>query len=121
MARLIRKKVEGSTIIEALIAMVIIMIVFAMAITLFGNIMNTSVSIKKIQVQNQLDLLCKQVQKDGYVKDDQLSIDSVDYEFLTDTSSAAGISRLVIKATHNEQLFGTIKSLFKIKEETDEN
>lgn len=124
MAKLINKKLAASTLIEVLIAMVIIMVVFAIAIQVFSNVLNTGVSYKKLQVQNQLQLLSEQVRQKGYVEEESLKIDSVNYQLSTEPSDVAGIAKLEIKAKLNGTNLGSIKCLFKEqakREETDEN
>lgn len=118
---LIKKKLPASTLIETLIAMVIIMVVFAIAMRVFNNLMSSGVSLKKIQVQNQLNLLCKNVQRDGYVTTAHLQLEGVDYDLLTDTSALIGVSKLTIKANQGGQQLGLVKCLFKVKEGGFEN
>lgn len=121
MAKLINKKLEGSTLIEVLIAMVIIMIVFAIALKVFGNVMSTGVSFKKIQAQNQLHQLSEQVKRNGYIEESAIKIDSVNYQLLAAPSEIAGISKLEIKASQNGANLGSIKCLFKEKIKHEEN
>lgn len=118
---LIKKKLTASTLIETLIAMVIIMIVFAIAMRVFNNLMRSGVSLKKIQVQNQLNLLSKNVQRDGYLTTEHLQLDGIDYDFVTDTSAIIGISKLKITAHQEGKQLGLIKCLFKAKEMEIEN
>ena len=118
---LIKKKLPGSTLIETLIAMVIIMVVFAIAMRVFNNLMSSGVSLKKIQVQNQLNLFSKKVQTDGYVTTAHLQLEGIDYDFLTDTSAFTGLSKLTIKANQEGKPLGSVKCLFKVKENDFEN
>ena len=116
MAKLVQKKIAGSSLIEVLIAMVIIMVIFAIAMRVFANVMSTGVSLKKIKVQNQLQLLSKKVQQVGYFISQHEQIDSIDYFLFADTSSTPGLSKLLIKASKDNQLLGEVKCLFKPKE-----
>lgn len=120
MAGLIEKKIPAATLIETLISMVIIMVVFSIAIRVFGNVMQSGVSYQKIQVQNQLNLLCKKVQEEGYVSETHVQLDSVDYDFTIDTSALPALSKLSIKASQRGKVLGLVKCLFKVKEQ-DEN
>lgn len=113
MAKLINKKLEASTLIEVLIAMVIIMVVFGIAIQVFSNILHTGVSYKKLQVQNQLQLLSEQVKQKGYLAEETVKIDSVNYQLSTEPSEVAGIAKLEIKANLNGTNLGGIKCLYK--------
>lgn len=121
MDRLIKKKVSASTLIETLIAMVIIMVVFAIAIRVFNNLMSSGVSLKKIQVQNQLNLFCKTVQSDGYLATTHTQLDGIDYDFESDTSAIIGLSKLKITAHQEGKQLGIVKCLFKEKEMDGEN
>lgn len=117
MARLINKKLPAATLIETLIAMAIIMVVFSIAMKVFGNVMQSGVSYHKIQVQNQLNLLVKKVQAEGYSNEDHMLLDGVDYHFMTDTSALPGLSKLSIKASQGGKVMGIVKCLFKVKEQ----
>ncbi|MEE1945908.1 type II secretion system protein [Pedobacter sp. KR3-3] len=113
MAKLINKKLEASTLIEVLIAMVIIMVVFAIAMQVFGNVLRTGVSYKKLQAQNQMQLLSEQVKKNGYVEEAEVKIDSISYQLSIAPAEVAGIAKLEIKASLNGANLGNIKCLFK--------
>lgn len=102
--------------IEVLVAMVIIMVIFAIAMRIFGNVMNSGVSFRKLQVQQQLDLLAKETQQVGYITDWDAKIDSVDYHFKTDTTSVPGYAKLFIQAQQQGRLLGEVKCYFKEKE-----
>lgn len=115
------KKIKASTLIETLIAMVVIMVVFSIAIRVFHQVMGSGVSFKKIQVQNQLNLFCKKVQQEGYLNEVHLQLDGVDYDFVTDTSAVVGLSKLSITAKQEGKSLGMVKCLFKVKEPNIEN
>lgn len=115
MAQLIKKKIEGSTVIEVIIAMVIIMVVLVIAMKVFANVLNTGVSFRNIQVQNQLNVLSKKVEELGYIENNLVQIDSVNYELIEKESELKNMASLEIKATQQGKLIGTVKTLFKIK------
>ncbi|TKC12047.1 hypothetical protein FA048_00055 [Pedobacter polaris] len=115
MARLIKKKIAGSTVIEVVIAMVIIMVVFVIAMKVFANVLNTGVSFRNIKAQNQLNVLSKKVEELGYVANGQVQIDSVNYELVEKESDVKNMASLEIKATQQGKLIGTVNTLFKVK------
>jgi Tfp pilus assembly protein PilE len=115
MAQLIKKKIAGSTVIDVIIAMVIIMVVFVIAMKVFANVLNTGVSFRNIQVQQQLNVLSKKVEELGHVENNLLQIDSVNYELIEKRTEAQQVSSLEIKATQQGKLIGTVKTLFKVK------
>lgn len=121
MAKLVNKKIQASTLIEVLIAMVIIMVVFAIAMKLFSNVMSSGISYSKVQVQNQLKILSEEVRQKGYVPQTNLKVDSIDYQFETKPSEVAGIAQLEIKASQHTRELGSIKCLFKEGEQHAED
>jgi type II secretory pathway pseudopilin PulG len=120
MAKLIKKKIEGATVIEVIIAMVIIMVVFVIAMKVFANVLNTGVSFRDIQVQNQLNVLSKKVEEQGYVENSLVQIDGVNYELIEKGSELKNISTLEIKATQQGKLIGKVKTLFRTKEHAED-
>lgn len=117
MVKLINKKIPASTLIEVLIAMVIIVAIFGIALKVFGNLMNSGVSFTKVQVQNQLHILSREVQKNGVINDPELQIDSVNYQLTANETDIQNISKLEIKASRNGKPIGGVKCLFKEKNE----
>jgi Tfp pilus assembly protein PilW len=116
MAKLTRKKVSAGTLIEVIIAMVIIMIVFGIALKIFSNVLFGGVSYQQVSVQNQLDILATEVKDKGFVANELVVLDSINYHFLTDTSAILGISKLEIKAVRNDKQLGKINCLYQVKE-----
>lgn len=108
-------KLEGSTLIEVLIAMVIIMIVFTLGIQIFNNVLYSSPSLKKIQVQQQLETFSKEVKQLGYLKQSEEMVDSVRYQFNLDSNATPGIVHLEIIASQHGKQLGEIQLLYKSK------
>lgn len=115
MVKLIKKKINGSTVIEVIIAMIIIMVVFTIAMKVFANVLNTSVSYTNIRVLNQLDAISKKVEELGYIDYNLVKIDSVDYELIGKNSNLKSILILEIRARQNGKLVGTLKTFIKVK------
>lgn len=111
MAKLRRKKLAASTLVEVLIAMVVIMVVFTMAIGVFSNVLSGGVSLKKIQAQSQMEALVKELREQGFKGEKVLSIDSVDYELKSLESEIPGTLRLEIRASERGRPLGSIKCL----------
>ncbi|SES20198.1 PulJ/GspJ family protein [Pedobacter rhizosphaerae] len=116
-----KKKIPASTVIEVLIAMVIILVVFAIAMGLFSNVLSSGVSYRKVQAQNQLQVLSQEVINKGYVENTAVVVDSIDYQLSTETTENPSLSSLKIKASQHGKLLGEVKCLFKTKEGTNEN
>ncbi|RYE25511.1 MAG: hypothetical protein EOP51_03835 [Sphingobacteriales bacterium] len=121
MAKIVQRKLDASSLIEVLVAMVIIMVVFTIAMSVFSNLMYTGVSITKIKVQYQLQLLTNKVKIDGYVKSEHEIIDSIDYFMDIDTSSIPGFSKLSIKASQHNRTLGQTTYLFIVNDNPSEN
>jgi len=118
MAKLIHQKLNGSTLIEVLIAMVIIMVVFSIAIGLFNNQISGGVSYQKLKVQQQLQLLADQIQQQGKVEVQQLEIDGVAYEFVVHSSPVDVFTVVEIRATKNGTNLGNMKLSYDPKNES---
>ncbi|WP_026898452.1 prepilin-type N-terminal cleavage/methylation domain-containing protein [Daejeonella oryzae] len=56
-------KVKGSTLIEVVISMVIIVVIFTIAMGIYANILRSSLSVKKYQAQETLNKLMNQSEK----------------------------------------------------------
>ncbi len=115
MGKLNAKKLAGSTLIEVLIAMVIIMVVFSIAMGLFSNVLRGGVSYRKIQAMNQMELLKNEVLQNKRFERDHVMIDSVDYEFTSKSSAVSGIAILEIKARDRGKLLGNIRCFYPIE------
>jgi len=121
MAKLKSKQLEASTLIEILIAMVIIMVVFAMAMGLFSNVLSSGVSIRKVQIGQQLETLRLQVMESGSIDQESVRIDSVDYKINVVKQATSAMQMVEIKAADHGAPAGHIRFLLKIKDESKEN
>lgn len=74
------KQVDGSTIIEVLISMVVIMAVFSMALGIFTNVQRLSLSAKKLHAQGVLKEELFSLQKGPLVLKDTKKIDDISVE-----------------------------------------
>lgn len=108
-------KIKASTLIEVLIAMVIIMIVFTLGIRIFNNVLYSSPASKKIQVRQQLDVFSKAIRQRGYPAELELVVDSVLYKFAVDSNNVNGLKHVEITASYHDQHLGQIDVLYKSK------
>ena len=117
MVKLKGGKLHGSTLIEVLIAMVIIMVIFSLALTIFNNVLSGGLSYKKLGVHYKLIYLSKSVADKGYLEQDEFLLDSVSYSFNSKPKPeiAVGMEQLEINATKDKKLIGSIKILYRIK------
>ncbi len=116
MAKLKGQRLAAGTLVEVLVAMVIIMVIFGIAMRIFGNVMQSGASYKKTQIAQQMDLLAKEVVAVGRIPEYTFSVDSVEYQLTERETERNGIFMLEIKALQNGKTVGNYKTLF----ETDE-
>lgn len=114
MAQLIDRKVQASSLIEVLIAMVIILVVFAVAMRIFGNVMQMGVSFRSISINSQLDVFEKEISTKGYLENEVIEIDSITYHFeMSEVGSS--IKQLKITAMQRGLVLGSRKTLVNFK------
>lgn len=111
MAKIVNQKIEASTLVEVLIAMVVIMVVFAVATGVFSNVLNSGISLKKLQAQAQMEVLIKTSREEGMTVDKTINIDSVDYQLVSRQSEIQGMALLEIKASERGRPLGNMKCL----------
>lgn len=114
MARLIDRKVQASSLIEVLIAMVIILVVFAIAMRIFGNVMQTGVSFRTISINSQLDVFEKEIAERGYLEKEVVDLDSISYHFEMTDEGNSKIKQIKITAMQHGRVLGSRKSLINI-------
>ncbi|OWK68849.1 type II secretion system protein J [Pedobacter sp. AJM] len=111
MAGLINKRLEGSTLVEVLIALVIIMAVFTIATAVFSNVLNSGVSMRRIQVNAQMEELRLHFLDTIVVDEQRLYIDSIEYHVSFLDSASASVTRVEISATDHGKSAGKIQFL----------
>ena len=111
MAELIEKKLDGATLIEVLIAMVIIMAVFSIAIAVFSNVLSSGVSIRQIHANTEMEKLRLKVLTNTLYEPQHLMIDSIDYEVISSGSKYPGTMLIEISAFDHSSPAGKIKFL----------
>lgn len=116
MVKMMLKKVAASTVIEVLVAMVIIMTVFTFAIRIFANVIGSSVSFKKIQTQQQLQLFAEEAKEQGFITNASSLKDNITYQYECDTSILNGFAKLRIKAVQSGEFLGVIYCYYQLKE-----
>jgi len=73
-------KVEAATILEVVVALVILVIISGIALTVFGNVVRSSISVKKIKAEAALqDLLVQTESESDYTR---LSVTSGDLKLI---------------------------------------
>ena len=71
----LQKKLEASTILEVVIAMVLIVLVFGTAMMMYTNVVNSSLSVKKIRAQSILVATMLKAEQTGANSNQTYTID----------------------------------------------
>jgi len=119
MAELKKGMLKASTLLEIIIAMVIILVVYTLAIGVYNNVLNASPSIKKQQVKAMTDAVISQSVYDENWNDEQIINEIITIEktvgpyhsypdlvIITVTASQhgkqLGLSRQIVKRNSHE-------------------
>ncbi len=121
MGKLSRQKLDASTLVEVLIAMVIIMVVFSIAMGLFSNVLSGGVSMRKVKINQQMESLRLQIAEDGKIEEEHVVIDSIDYQLSATKQTGSEMALLEIKASDHGTPAGSIRVLLKLNDENEEN
>ncbi|MDN3588087.1 type II secretion system protein [Pedobacter aquatilis] len=117
MAGLKNKKLEGSTLIEVLVAMVIIMVICSIAMVVFNNVLSGGVSFKKVTAQNQINVWMKSIEDSGEFEEETVWLDSVEYRMSIKPSDFPLINVLEIKAYQRGKPIAALKKYVQLKTE----
>lgn len=114
MAKVMQKRVRASTLLEVLVAMVIIMVVFTLSVRVFNNVIGSGTSFTKVKVQQQLSSLADEAQQKPPLNEELIKvIDSVEYRYLISESPLPNVIRLEIRAVGNGKHLGSTSFLIK--------
>lgn len=80
MAKIATAKVSGSTLIEVVIATVIIMAVFTVAMGIFIKVTQSGYSTSRTSAREQMQYMIDQSIRDRNYEDETRELDSIDYE-----------------------------------------
>jgi len=80
MAKIISTKVSGSTLIEVVIATVIILAVFTLAMGIFIKVTQSGYSVSRTSARQQMQYIVDQSIRDRDYEDEILEADSIAYE-----------------------------------------
>ena len=121
MAQVINRKVEASTLVEVLIAMVVILVVFAVALGVFKNVLSSGISLRKLQAQAQMEVLVKTSRENGLLALKTITIDSINYDLETKSSEMQGMLMLEVRASERGRPLGNIRCLINTDDEKATN
>lgn len=80
MVKLATATVKGSTLLEVIVAMVIVLIIFSLAIGIYNNVLNSSSSAQSKKSQSSTETILLQSIIDKNYADETTTVDSIVYE-----------------------------------------
>ncbi len=106
----IKLKVDGETMPEVLISMVIILAVFTMSLTIYTRVTFGGLSLTDSQVQGEMESIIYNAAKGKGIK--TLSIDSITYTTsMADYGDSSGLFVIDIQAEQNERIVGKMRRI----------
>lgn len=110
---LLTKKIPGATLIEALIAMVIVMLSFGIAITVYVNVISSGNQSQKLKCQFLLKKIAIETKQNHLFLDEKISSDEITVQkTVTPYSGNKNILQLNLKAySPNEKLLSEYNEL----------
>ncbi|WP_146198828.1 hypothetical protein [Pararcticibacter amylolyticus] len=115
------KKIEASTLVEVLIAMVIIVAVFGVAIGIYTNVTQSGYSVSTTQSQQQMRKIADESILNHDWEDQELMEDSIIYR--KTVSAWPGYQDLVlieVQALQNEKVLGKLRQVARKEEKAGE-
>ena len=107
----LNKKLNASTLVEVLVAMLIIMVVFAIASKIYLNSFLQAPSYTKLMVSQQLKHQLQQLQNGEINPEEEVSVDGIIYHTQISKTKIEGIDLVEIRATQEKMLIAKIKGL----------
>ena len=120
MAKL-RGKIKASTLLEVIVAMVVILIVFVLATGIYANVMRSSPSVKQQRVKAIISGLIAESIAAGNWKDEVIAIDSMAFQKTVTPYQAYPDLRLVqVVAIEQGKEISVVKRVVKMREDETE-
>ncbi len=74
------KKLKASSLLETIVALMVIMIVFGIAMTIYVNVMKNSSSLSEVKASLRLDVLAKESKEKKAFFDEDFEEENIDFE-----------------------------------------
>jgi len=115
------RKLEASTLVEVLIAMVIIMAVFVSGMAIFVNVTQSGVSISRLKAQERMSKMMEESVSNADWHDQVVTEDSIFYQKSVVAYPAYPDLLLIeIKAKQNDTDLGEFRQVVKKEEDEDQ-
>ncbi|RZJ76967.1 MAG: hypothetical protein EOO45_00355 [Flavobacterium sp.] len=119
MVGLKNSRLESATLIEVLIAMVIIVGVFATAVAVFTNVLSSGVSSQKVKAVQQMQRMRIDLVKSGTFDKELLNIDSITYQIEPLETGVDGVGAVRIKADLKGRSLGEVRFQYILKNQDE--
>jgi type II secretory pathway pseudopilin PulG len=111
-------KIKASTLLEVIVAMVVILIVFVLATGIYANVMGSSPSVKQQQVKALMSGLIVKSITDSNWNDEEIMIDSISLiKKVLPYQDYADLKLLEVNAYKQNKEVGNIKRIVKMEGE----
>lgn len=80
MAGIVDRKLNASSLLETIVALMVVMLVFGIAMTIYVNVMRNSSSLAEVKASLRLDVLAKETKEKKAFFDENFEEEQVDFE-----------------------------------------
>lgn len=117
MAKL-KGKLKASTLLEVIVAMVVILIVFVLATGIYANVLRSSPSVKQQRVKALMTGLIEKSMDEGSWKDQQVVVDSITLvKTVSPYQDYTDLLLLQVMAIEKGKVVGNVKRVVKMEVE----
>ncbi|PRY48078.1 hypothetical protein B0I27_11612 [Arcticibacter pallidicorallinus] len=118
MAKIATAKVSGSTLIEVVIATVIILVVFTLAIGIFTKVTQSGYSVSRTLAHQQMESIIDQSIRNQDYEDEVLEADSINYEKIVVLYSGYDdLLLLQVEASQGTTKIGKLRKIVRREEQ----
>lgn len=113
----LNRKLKASTLLEVIVAMVVILIVFVLATGIYANVMRSSPSIKQQRVKALMaEMIAKSMAEENW-KDEEVVADSISFQkTVLPYQNYADLFLLQVLAVENGKEIGKVQRIVKAEE-----
>jgi type II secretory pathway pseudopilin PulG len=96
--------VRAATLLETVIAMIVIIVVFGIAMTIFNNVTGSSLSARKVQASGLLQDMLAKAEAAGEYRDTTFSVGDLDlYQTCKAFPEQGGLTEITLSATDSSR------------------
>lgn len=114
----LNRKIKASTLLEVIVAMVVILIVFVLATGIYANVMRSAPSVKQQRVKALMSGLIEKSITESNWGDEEIMIDSISLiKKVLPYQDYADLKLLQVIAIEQDKEIGNVKRIVKIEKE----